>query len=78
MGMVSKLMGGMGSHPWRNGTYCVEFFCIDSTSHSNSDTLRPFILQTVCIVLLVIGICYMTGEKPMWQWGEKQKSDSQK
>jgi hypothetical protein len=29
----------------------VRFFVIDSTSHSNSDTLRPWIIQATLIVI---------------------------
>ena len=47
------------------------FRSIDSLSHSNSDTLMnfslPFFLSTVILVI----ICYVTGEKPEWRWGKK-------
>jgi hypothetical protein len=47
------------------------FMSIDNLSHSNSDTLMnfslPFFLSTVMFVI----ICYLTGEKPKWQWGRK-------
>jgi hypothetical protein len=42
---------------------------IDSMSHSASDTLINFIPQTVVLTLILIFICYKTGEKPKWQWG---------
>ena len=45
---------------------------LDSISHSNSDTIRPFVIQTFFITLLLIGICYKTGEKPEWRWGKKK------
>ncbi len=47
------------------------FFRIDAQSHSNSDTLRPFIIQTVTLTLILIWVCEKTGEKPRWKWGNK-------
>lgn len=48
------------------------FMRIDSTSHSGSDTLRPFIIETFGAVLLLILIAWLTGEKPGWRWGSKK------
>ncbi|MFA6415050.1 MAG: hypothetical protein WC217_03075 [Candidatus Paceibacterota bacterium] len=47
----------------------LNFFRLDANSHSASDTVRPFIIQTALLALLLIGICYATGERPRWQWG---------
>lgn len=44
-------------------------FRIDFNSHSVSDTLINFIPQTIILMLLLICICWKTGEKPRWQWG---------
>jgi uncharacterized membrane protein len=52
------------------------FLRIDATSHSNSDTIRPFVIQLVGMLLILIGICYAKGEKPRWQWGLKGESES--
>lgn len=46
------------------------FLRIDAHSHSNSDTIRPFIIEVVIAVIVLIGICYLTGEKPRWKWGK--------
>lgn len=46
------------------------FFRLDAHSHSNSDTLRPFIIQTVGLVLILLWVCQKTGEKPRWRWGK--------
>lgn len=48
---------------------------IDSTSHSVSDTVRPFVIQTAVLVTILIAICYWKGEKPKWQWGFPKKED---
>ena len=48
------------------------FYRIDATSHSNSDTIRPFIIQTFILIAILLFICYKTGEKPGWRWGEKK------
>lgn len=46
---------------------------IDSQSHSVSDTLINFIPQTFVLILVLLLICYKTGEKPRWQWGVPKK-----
>jgi hypothetical protein len=47
----------------------LNFFRIDATSHSASDTLRPFFIETLITVFVLLGICFITGEKPRWRWG---------
>lgn len=47
-------------------------FRIDAASHSASDTIRPFILETAVVVCALIFICYKTGEKPEWRWAGKK------
>lgn len=42
------------------------FFRIDAQSHSHSDTLRSFIIQTIGLTLILIWVCEKTGEKPRW------------
>ncbi len=52
------------------------FVRIDVSSHSASDTLRPFFVQTAVLVSILIAICYKTGERPKWQWGlGREKAD---
>ncbi len=46
---------------------------IDAHSHSGSDTLIGLTLPFLLLTLVFIGICYMTGEPPRWQWGEDKK-----
>lgn len=48
------------------------FMRLDEISHSASDTLRPFLIQSVIATLVLIGIAYARGEKPGWRWGNKQ------
>lgn len=50
----------------------LNFLRIDATSNSSSGTLRPFMLQTIAFVSILIFICYRTGEKPSWRWGNRQ------
>ncbi len=49
----------------------INFFRIDAHSHSASDTLINFIPETVLLTLLLIVICYKTGEKPKWSRRDK-------
>jgi hypothetical protein len=47
------------------------FLRIDTTSHSNSDTIRPFIIQLILSLIVLCFLCYTKGEKPGWRWGKK-------
>ena len=49
-----------------------DFMRLDAVSHSNSDTVRPFVIQTFLATLAVLFICYKKGEKPEWRWGGKK------
>lgn len=48
----------------------LNFLRLDATSHSSSDTLRPFIIETAMMTVVLIIICWRTGEKPRWRWGK--------
>jgi hypothetical protein len=50
-----------------------DFSRIDATQHSGSDTLLNFAPNALVLVLVLIGICYKTGESPRWQWGTPKK-----
>jgi len=50
------------------------FLGIDANSHSASDTLIGFFPGLITLVLLLILVCYLTGEKPHWQWDGKPVS----
>jgi hypothetical protein len=39
-------------------------------SHSRSAMLAFLLAQAVCVGL-VIAICWMTGERPRWRWGNQ-------
>lgn len=47
-----------------------DFRRIDSASHSVSDTLYGFTPGLLVATILLIVICYLTGEKPRWRWGK--------
>ena len=49
------------------------FFRLDANSHSVSDTIRPFVIQTVVLTALLLWICWRKGERPRWQWGVPDK-----
>jgi hypothetical protein len=44
------------------------FWRLDSVADFTSDTVRPFVIQTFLSVLVLLSICYYTGESPRWQW----------
>lgn len=31
--------------------------------------IERFILQTIILTGILLGVCYLTGEPPRWQWG---------
>jgi hypothetical protein len=47
------------------------FLRIDATSHSNSDTLRPFIIQLFISFIILSLITSWKGEKLGLRWGNK-------
>jgi len=47
------------------------FIRIDRASHSVSDTLINFFPRLIFLSVILIVICYKTGEKPEWRWGNK-------
>lgn len=50
---------------------------IDAASHSASDTLIGVVPETIALVLVLIGICVVKGEKPRWHWGlPKEEKDT--
>jgi hypothetical protein len=48
------------------------FLRLDKVSHSNSDTLRPFVIQMLLATVILIVIAYYKGEKPGWRWRDKK------
>lgn len=50
-----------------------DFRRLDVSSDSASDTLRPFFIDMIFFVAVLLLICYKTGEKPRWQWGIPKK-----
>ena len=53
----------------------LNFYRIDHTSHSVSDTLTSFILQSTILTIILFSIAYIKGPKPRWQWGEVKIKD---
>jgi hypothetical protein len=34
--------------------------------------VMTFVLATIGLALVLVAVCYKTGEKPKWQWGKKK------
>ena len=49
----------------------LSFYRIDSASPSTSDTLIDFVPRFVLATLVLLGVCWLSGEKPRWRWGNK-------
>ena len=45
------------------------FRVVDLRSHSGIDTVMSMFVPFVFLTLLLIVICYKTGEKARWSWG---------
>ncbi|MHB8660541.1 MAG: hypothetical protein ACYC75_01180 [Minisyncoccota bacterium] len=76
---------GWGLRPatWQGWTMLVGFVALvilnamrlDVHSHSASDTIRPFVIETVIMAVIFIATAYSIGEKPLrWQWGKKDEN----
>jgi len=46
---------------------------IDSMQHSVSDFLINFVPNSFVAAVILILICWKTGEKPEWRWGPPKK-----
>ncbi len=46
------------------------FILVDQHSHSDSDTLIRFAPRFLVFTALLYVVCYFTGEKLSWRWGE--------
>ncbi|MCX6780018.1 MAG: hypothetical protein NT034_02450 [Candidatus Magasanikbacteria bacterium] len=51
----------------------LNLYRLDSRFRSTGGTLLNFIPETFILILILIHICYKTGEKPSWHWGTKNK-----
>ncbi len=44
---------------------------LNNHGFSNSDFLMQFFPQTYILTVFLLIICWVKGEKPRWQWGDK-------
>ena len=66
---------------WQGWTVIIGFIALiifnfrrlDAISVSENELPADFLLQTVVLVILLIAICYVKGERPRWQWGLPDK-----
>ncbi len=60
--------------------YCIAILVIalnainvtKETTNTSSTFLWNYLPPLFFISFIMIGICYKTGEKPKWRWGEKR------
>lgn len=45
-------------------------FRIDRNAHSASDTLVSVIPESIVLLVILLVICWKTGERPRWRWGK--------
>ncbi len=47
----------------------------DFSGGDNGGAVINFLIQSLVLILVLILVCYKTGEKPKWQWGIEDDSD---
>ncbi len=51
-----------------------EFVMITVIDNANTDAIAAaFILYSTVLVMVLVTICWKTGEKPEWRWGQRKK-----
>ncbi len=53
------------------GLIVADAYRIDARSHSVSYTLALWLPDVILLVLVLLVVCWFTGEKPRWRWGGK-------
>lgn len=51
--------------------FIVLFYNIDVYSHSATETILSFIPQAFIITIVLIGTCFIKGEKPHWNYKKR-------
>lgn len=46
---------------------------LNASGDADPKTFTFVFLQNAALIILLLVICYRTGEKPRWQWGGKKK-----
>lgn len=60
-------------HGWVVTLFFLVIIVLIGLSFDASTTVADGVSRLLVPVLLLIAICYMTGERPQWQWGERTK-----
>ncbi len=56
------------------GLIVLNYYRLGINELSTNTVLYTFLAQTTGLLILLIIICYKTGEKPRWQWGLKDRN----
>jgi uncharacterized membrane protein YhaH (DUF805 family) len=51
----------------------IAYFSFLFATEETSVSLSLYLLQVIILTSIMILICYLTGEKPEWRWGDKKK-----
>lgn len=54
----------------------LDFYWIDASSASDAQSFARWMPDTMALVLILVAISWMTGEKPGWRWGKKDEPPS--
>ena len=47
-------------------------YMLGMISEAPSGNVSEFLIQVFILTVILIAICYRTGEKPGWRWGKKK------
>lgn len=53
------------------GVTAYSFYTIEAQTQSPEDALIAFAPIAAFNIVVLLVICYLTGEKPRWQWGKR-------
>ncbi len=59
------------------GLIIANTFTLETDIEPTQEQLLWFFGRTVLLVVILIIICYKTGEKPKWQWGIPKENNNQ-
>lgn len=65
---------GWGWYPvtWQ-GWGVLALYCVGVLANvpQSDDEVGWFVLRSGALTIILLGICYKTGEKPRWRWGKR-------
>lgn len=48
-----------------------DYVRLNTLSFTNEDSIQRYVVDVTIAAFVLVIICFVTGETPRWQWGEK-------